>query len=100
MDLKKAYDRFNWTFLCLILLQIGLNLSATNWIMSYITSTNFFVLINGGASNFFKSSWGLRHVYPLSPLLFMLIVEDLSLQLKKEVAKNDVKGVKVVAGCL
>jgi hypothetical protein len=44
---------------------------------------SYAILINGEASNFFKSSRGLRQGCPLSPLLFILFMEFLSLSLKK-----------------
>jgi len=51
--------------------------------MSYVTSANFAVLINGETSPFFHSGRGLRQGFPLSPLLFILIMEGLILLLKK-----------------
>ena len=37
MDLVKAYDRVAWYFLRLVLLQIGLPLDVTYWIIAYVT---------------------------------------------------------------
>ena len=59
MDKIEAYDRVNWTFLRLVLLQIGLSVDVVNWIMECVTSTNFVVLINGRPSNSFSASHGL-----------------------------------------
>ena len=47
MELNKEFDNVNWTFLRLVLLQIGLGLDVTNWIMVCISSANFSILING-----------------------------------------------------
>lgn len=41
LDMKKAYHRVQWTFLHLVLLQIGLNLNITSWIMGCVVSANF-----------------------------------------------------------
>jgi hypothetical protein len=60
LDLIKAYDRVDWGFLRLVLLQVGLSLEATDWILGCVTSANFVVLINGRPTSFFKSSRGLR----------------------------------------
>ena len=79
LDLSKAFDRVNWTFLRLLLFQIGVPLVGVNWILGCITSANFVVLVNGSSSSFFPASRGLRQGCPLSPLLFILVIEGLSL---------------------
>jgi hypothetical protein len=84
LDLKKAYDCTNWDYLRLILLQCGFGIPTTNWIMACVSSTTYAILINGEASNFFKSNRGLRQGCPMSPLLFIMVMEGLSLALKKE----------------
>ena len=60
LDLVKAFDRVNWSFIRVILIQIGIPLLAVNWIMGCITSANFVVLINGTPSKFFPASRGIR----------------------------------------
>jgi hypothetical protein len=70
LDLHKAYDCVNWDFLRFLLFQIGLNLQVVNWIMACVSSTSFAVLVNGGPTEFFRSSRGLRQGFPL--LLFYL----------------------------
>jgi len=50
--------------------------------MSCITSTYFVVLINGSASLFFKDERVIHQGFPLSPLVFLLVEEGLSRDLK------------------
>lgn len=71
LDLIKSYDRVNWGFLRLVLLQIGLILEATNWILDCVSSTNFEVLFNGEPSDFFRSTRCLRQECQLSPFSFL-----------------------------
>ena len=59
MDMIKAYDRVNWTFFRLVLLQIGLAMEVVNWIMECVSTANFVVLINGRPFSFFYASRGL-----------------------------------------
>ena len=46
-------------------------------------SASFPVMINGKTSVFFNSERGLHQGYPLYPLLFILIMESLSILLKQ-----------------
>ena len=60
LDLVKAFDRVNWYFLRLVLLQIGIPGIFVNWIMGCVELANFVVLINGTPSNLFFVSRGIR----------------------------------------
>ena len=94
-DLVKAFDRVNWTFLRLVLLQIGVPLIGINWIMGCIESSNFDVLVNGMPSKFFPVSRGIRQGCPISPLLFILIIEILSLLIYNDVQRGAISGVNI-----
>jgi hypothetical protein len=95
LDLRKAYDNIDWDFLRLILLKIGAGIQMTNWIMSCVTSASFSVLINGEATNFFRSGRGVRQGCPLSPLLFILVMEGLSILLKNSLERGSITSIKV-----
>lgn len=53
MDLEKAYDRVEWVFLRMVLIQIGIPPLALCWIMVCVSTTNIVVLVNGALSDFF-----------------------------------------------
>jgi len=78
IDLIKAYDRVDWGYLRLLLLHIGIDYVTVEWIMACVCNVSFSVLVNGSPSEFFYGSRGLRQGCPLSPLLFLLIIEGLS----------------------
>ena len=74
----KASNKVNWTFIRLVLLQMGLTLPFVNRIMGYSEFANFLVLINDLPSSFFRASRGIWQGCPLSPLLILIIAKGLS----------------------
>jgi hypothetical protein len=95
LDLRKAYDCIDWDHLRMILLKIGVGIQMTNWIMACVTSPAFAVLINGEATDFFRSGRGVRQGCPLSPLLFILVMEGLNILLKNSMESGSISGIKV-----
>eukprot|EP00253_Pinus_taeda_P010693 PITA_10693 len=95
IDLSKAYDRTNWIYLRMLLTHLGFTPDFINWIMGCITSVSFGVLINGASTPFFKGKRGLRQGCPLSPLLFLLVIEGLSQLIQKAKREGKVKGLEV-----
>ena len=94
LDLEKSFDKVYWDFLRLVLIQIGFPLSVVKWILSCVTSAHFAILVSGTPSSFFKSGRGIRQGYPLSPFLFLLIIEGLSRLILDAKAKGTIKGIK------
>lgn len=81
-DLSKAFDRVNWLYIILLMLHLGFHHSIASWIMGYISSYSFSLLMYGVASTFFNASQGLQEGCHLSPLLFLIIVESVKRPIK------------------
>jgi retron-type reverse transcriptase len=58
IDLSKAFDRVNCSYIRLLLTHIGFDVPFIKWIMACISLISFAVLINGVASPFFISKKG------------------------------------------
>ena len=60
IDIAKAYDRVEWSFLYKILLSFGISVNVVKLIMQMISTTLVVVLVNGNSSTFFKLTRALR----------------------------------------
>lgn len=60
-----------------------------------ISSTKFSILVNGTPAQPFNASIGIRQGDPLSPFLFIIVVEGLGRYIKKEIREKKIKGIKI-----
>ena len=85
LDLEKAYDQLEWHYIQDTLEFFQLPPTLITLIMNMISSTQFHVLWNGSPLPEVVPSRGLRQGDPLSPYLFILCLEHLSIQLTEAV---------------
>ncbi|GJY37828.1 hypothetical protein Tco_0424192 [Tanacetum coccineum] len=90
VDIQKVYDTVDWEFLRMILAGFGFHNRMVGSIMKCVTSTSFSICINGSLHGYFKGKRGLRQGDPLSPYLFTLVMEILTLIIRRRVQESDV----------
>lgn len=78
VDLYKAYDCVDWSFIRLLLLKVGFTMKKIRWVMACVSTRNYAVIINGTPTIFFKADKGLCQGCVLSPLIFILIMDFFS----------------------
>ncbi|GJX17786.1 copia protein [Tanacetum coccineum] len=88
-DIAKAYDTINWDFLKQILIHFDFHEKMIGWIITCVTSATFLVCVNGDRYSYFKSGRGLRQGDPMSPNLFTLVIEVLTLMIQRKVRKSN-----------
>lgn len=100
VDLSKAFDRVSWLYIRMMLTHLGFPYTFTKWIMCCITNVTYSILINGSASPFFHAERGLRQGCPLSPLLFLLIMDGLRRLIGEEHRQGQIAGIKINDTCI
>lgn len=78
LDMSKAYDRVESTFLEKIMRKLGFAYQWIALIMTCVRTVSYSVLINGAPFGMVTPTRGLKQGDPLSSYLFLLCTEGLS----------------------
>lgn len=99
IDISKAFDSVQWSFLLNVLAAINIPDKFIHWIRLCISSASFSVQINGELAGFFNSDRGLRQGCSLSPYLFVICMDVLSRMLNKAAANGGLVITQIVEIC-
>ena len=94
LDFQKAFDTLEWSCIPVhhVLKLYNFGDSLRNWVKVFYTDIQSAVLNNGYATNWIKPSTGVRQGSPLSPYLFILAAELMSMKIRQSSA---VKGISI-----
>ena len=89
VDIVKAYDHLEWSFIRNVLNAFRFPVELIKLIMSCVSSTTISILFNGGKLSSFKPTRGIRQGDPLSPYLFILCMEYLGFLINESYRKKE-----------
>ncbi|GJX72943.1 RNA-directed DNA polymerase, eukaryota, reverse transcriptase zinc-binding domain protein [Tanacetum coccineum] len=95
VDFEKAFDSVSWRFLDHVMDKLGFSSNWRRWIKAGLVSSRASILVNGSPTLEFSLKRGLRQGDPLSPFLFIIIMEGLHIALKEGLSTNMIRGVNV-----
>lgn len=95
LDMEKAYDRVNQEFLMEVLRRFKFGEKFRNQIHQCISTPKFSIIFNGVSKGFFSTNRGLQQGAPISPYLFILMVEVLGRSLRKAKEEGHIIGLKL-----
>ncbi|XP_075209466.1 UDP-N-acetylglucosamine transporter TMEM241 isoform X1 [Anomaloglossus baeobatrachus] len=91
IDAEKAFDRVHWGFMRAALDQLGLGPKFLQKIFALYSGPTDRVRINGMLSSSFAIQNGTRQGCPLSPLLYVIVMEHLANAIRKN---EDIQGIR------
>ena len=99
LDQEKAFDRVNYEFLFKTMKAFGLGEEFIHWVRLIYSNATTRIKMNGFLTDNLPLNRGVRQGCPLSPLLYVLIIEILALQLRKnpDIVGFTVGGEKIIS---
>ncbi|XP_062118800.1 uncharacterized protein LOC133832477 [Humulus lupulus] len=83
IDISKAYDSIDWNFLENLLNALCFPKRFIRWIMVCLRGSSYSLVLNGNIQGRFQGARGLKQGDPISPLLFVIVMDYLTRLLLK-----------------
>ena len=98
LDMANAFDKVNHFFLFEIMPIFVFSKRFVRWVKACISNSWIAPLVNGRPTKFFQATKGLRQGFPMSPFLYLLVVESTSRKLQQLQESGDLKGLNIARG--
>lgn len=98
IDISKAYDKVDWGFLQGMMSQLGFCETWVDWIMMCVANVSYSVQVNKDQVGPVVPEKGLRQGDPLSPYLYIICAEGLSILIKDAMQRGVLHGVSICQG--
>ena len=83
LDITRAFDSLSWPFLFQVLRKKGFGEAWIRWVAILLQTASTKVVVNGCPGQSFIHACGLRQGDPVSPLLFIIAMEALTVMFRK-----------------
>ncbi|XP_031096851.1 uncharacterized protein LOC116001092 [Ipomoea triloba] len=98
MDMSKAFDMVNWDFLLMVISKLGFSNHIVSLVREMISSVSYTILLEGRAIGTVSPGRGLRQGDPMSPYLFILILEVFHLMILKCQREGSIHDIAIARG--
>ncbi|XP_038992122.1 uncharacterized protein LOC120115476 [Hibiscus syriacus] len=88
IDLQEAFDSIHWSFIPSILKALAIPNIFIEWIEACYSAASYSVAFNESLIGYFKGAKGLKQGDPLSPILFVMVMNILSKLLNNATTKG------------
>src|SRR6266540_3980993 len=93
LDFEKAYDKVKWPFLQQLLRMKGFTPMWCDWIDKVMSRGSVAIKVNEHIGHYFQTRKGVRQVDPLSPILFNIVVDMLTVLIARAKGDEQFRGV-------
>jgi hypothetical protein len=93
IDFEKAYDKVNWSFLQQTLRMKGFSPKWCRWVEYMVIGGSVGIKVNDDIGPYFQTKRGLRQGDPMSPILFNIVADMLTLLINRAKADGQIRGI-------